>query len=190
MYSDPSGRSWNSFWEGVWDWTNTFLGLLNPTSKLTFESAIIVAMINGRWEELKKDWNNGCFNPLNQDASTALKANIASFYKGSTVVRQGLIGSCSIFGTIWNDGDLDEIGMQHEWGHSIQERILGPSYYLLVGVPSAINCKFGRYRDPKYSYAESDIIYYSKVWERSADWLGGVSRNYYSFFTFDNFIPW
>ena len=75
--SDSPG---NSFWSSVWDWMNTIYGFLNPVSKLTFEYTIIVAIINGRWEDLEEDWDNGCFNPFNQDASTALKANVAGFY--------------------------------------------------------------------------------------------------------------
>lgn len=68
---------------------------------------------------------------------------------------------------------------------------MAPGCYLFgVALPSVINCEFGEYK--KYSYPDCDRIYYSKVWERTADWLGGAERDfeYSSFWDPINFRPW
>ena len=83
--------------------------------------------------------------------------------------------------------------LNHEWGHSMQELIMGtPAYLLFVALPSVINYWVGEYN--KYIYSDPDLsekLYYSKVWERIADLLGGVKRNdYFPFWTWKNFVPW
>ena len=78
---------------------------------------------------------------------------------------------------IWFKGNLsatcqkyinDESALMHEYGHSIQERLLGPLYWTTIAIPSVVNNKFG---------SKEDIDYYSMPWERTADWLGGVKEN-------------
>ena len=165
MNVDPSGHAWYNV---LWDWVNTIAGFLNPTSTLTALGSIVVAAIDGRWSEVVEDWNNGCLNPFNQDASIAKKAKVLSFYKGSTIVRQDIIGYCSAFGTIWLNTGNDETDIMHEYGHSIQERFLGPAYWTRIAIPSVIYNKFG---------SNKNINYYSTPWERTADWLGGVKGN-------------
>ena len=164
MRADASGTAW---YDVVYDWLNTIAGFLNPVSTLTAAGAVVVAAAQGRWSELEQDYNNGCLNPFNTDASVALKSNVVSFYKGSTVVRQNIIGTSSMFGTIWAEHGISEEDLNHEFGHSVQERILNETYLLTVAVPSATNYFFG---------SKKDIDYYSLPWERTADWLGGVNR--------------
>ena len=185
---DPNGTAW---YNKLYDYVNTALGLLNPVSKITAIAAVAVAAVQGRWDDLKHDWDNKTLNPFNQDASKALESKVLSFYKGSTVVRQDLIVTCSAFGTIWAESSyVDETDIQHEFGHSVQERLLGVSYWVLVVLPSAYYCEFGDYHSVLDDIM-SDRMYYSKVWERTADWLGGVDRyNYYNFWFRDNFIFW
>ena len=49
--------------------------------------------------------------------------------------------------------------------------------------------KWGDYKN--YHGAVREKMYFSKIWERTADWLGGVNRNNYdSFWTLDNFLCW
>ncbi|QVK19272.1 hypothetical protein KHQ81_06125 [Mycoplasmatota bacterium] len=96
-----------------------------------------------------------------------MDSKVLSFYKGSLVVRQNQIGTCSIFGTVWLNDSEDKSTLKHEWGHSIQERILGPLYIPRIAIPSVINY----YRNP------SEKEYYSAPWERTADWFGGVNRS-------------
>ena len=165
MNVDPSGHVWYNV---LWDWVNTKAGFLNPTSTLTALGSIVVAAIDGRWNEVVEDLNNGCLNPFNKDASVAKKSKVLSFYKGSTVVRQDIIGYFSAFGTIWLNTGNDETDIMHEYGHSIQERFLRLSYWTTIAIPSVINNKFG---------SNKNIDYYSTPWERTADLLGGVKGN-------------
>jgi hypothetical protein len=63
----------------------------------------------------------------------------------------------------------------HEWGHSVQSRWLGPSYLLLVGVPSQLRVF--------YALAHRALggrrwaHYYDGYPEDWADRLGGVDRS-------------
>ena len=70
--------------------------------------------------------------------------------------------------------DLDERNRDHEYGHSIQSRRLGPLYLPLVGVPSTARAIYAlAYREVtgrKWSR------YYAGYPERWADELGGVRR--------------
>ena len=80
--------------------------------------------------------------------------------------------------------------LNHEFGHSVQERLLGPfGYAIFVAVPSATYNRTGDYikeREPLQSK-----MYYSKIWERIADWFGGVKRkDYFHFWYAENFIWW
>ena len=169
MGVDPSGHAW---YDKLWDWVNTIAGFLNPFSKLTAIGSIIVAAIDGRWADVVKDWENGCFNPFNQDKDIALESNVFSFYKGESVIRHAIpdTSSWQILGTVFlnssiiNDTDGWE-KLQHEWGHGVQERLLGGGYLVTIAVPSVLYCIFG------------SGGYYSTPWERTADFFGGVKRS-------------
>lgn len=80
--------------------------------------------------------------------------------------------------------------IDHEYGHFVQEKFMTtPSYLFYVGLPSVINCKWGRYR--KEESPSREKTYYSKIWERTADWLGGVNRNNYDpIWDIDSFLCW
>lgn len=57
--------------------------------------------------------------------------------------------------------------VNHEHGHQIQSRILGPFYLIIIGLPSLIGNLVHRiYR----------FQYYKQPWEAWADKLGGVKR--------------
>ena len=173
MNIDPNGCFWKELYNGI----NTVLGLLNPVNKITAISSIAIAMFQGRWSELSDDWQNGCFNPFNWDEETAVKANVFSFYKGSSVVRHSFGGSLQVFGTIFMDSTetIDNGGIEtlnHEWGHSVQENILGPAYLINIALPSGVYYWY----DVKTGGTSKS--YYSTPWERTADWFGGVTRSY------------
>ena len=184
---DPSGQAW---YNALWDWVNTIAGFLNPVSTLTAIGSVVTASIDGRWIDVVDDFNNGCLNPFNRSEEVALKSNVLSFYKGSTVIRQDIITYCSAFGTLWLNSDNGETAIKHEYGHSIQERLLGILYWPVVAIPSIIYNEFGDYQNEN-KQSLRDKMYYSKIWERTADWLGGVNRNnYYDFWNKRNFIWW
>ena len=51
---------------------------------------------------------------------------------------------------------------------------------------------YNQYGDYQY-YPDpiAEKMYYSKIWERTADWLGGANRNnYFNFWHKENFIFW
>lgn len=64
----------------------------------------------------------------------------------------------------------NEDGIKHEYGHSIQSRILGPLYLLLIGLPSLLGNIYCFY------YQKGSQWYYNQPWEHWADKLGGVQR--------------
>ena len=72
--------------------------------------------------------------------------------------------------------------LNHEWGHGVQERILGSAYLFTVAVPSVAYYWY----DVKVVGTSRD--YYSMPWERTADWLGGVNQSNYKkgFFSMGN----
>ena len=77
---------------------------------------------------------------------------------------------------IMNREDKED-GMKHEFGHSIQSRILGPLYLLVIGLPSLLwNVLDSIAVEPIAGYEKSYEIYYSMPWEHWADNLGGVVR--------------
>ena len=170
MYTDPSGHAW---YDTLWNWLNTINGVLNPTSKITALGSIVVAAADGRWDDIIFDWENGCLNLFNQSENIALKAKVVSFYKGSTIIKQNFVGTCSVFGTVWAESNTSSTILKHEYGHSIQEGFLGLSYLVSVAIPSVAYYWY----DVKTNGSSQD--YYSTPWERTADWLGGVNRGNY-----------
>ena len=71
------------------------------------------------------------------------------------------LGEYIIIGSKW------EKGIRHEWGHSIQSKILGWLYLPIVGLWSGLHCAFCKCI--KHSYYD--------IWcEKWADKLGGVNR--------------
>jgi len=62
----------------------------------------------------------------------------------------------------------------HEYGHSIQSRMLGPLYLLVVGVPSVMRHFYSKRFITKYGRNWSD--YYAGFPENWADRLGGVKQ--------------
>lgn len=58
--------------------------------------------------------------------------------------------------------------VKHEWGHNVQAMLVGlPKYVLGIAIPSVINYLWGSGH------------YYSKPWERTADWFGGANNGPY-----------
>jgi hypothetical protein len=62
-------------------------------------------------------------------------------------------------------GDYAKNTLNHEYGHTIQLKLLGVTKYtVFIGIPSAL------------SGGLEELDYYSMPWERSADLFGGVKR--------------
>ena len=78
---------------------------------------------------------------------------------------------------IMNREDRED-GMRHEYGHSIQSRILGPLYLLIIGIPSACGNLYDRLFHKKWPWPQQMKWYYNQPWEKWADKLGNVKRTY------------
>ena len=125
---------------------------------------------------------------------TPYTTNLATLLPIIIIIKD--ITACGVFWMIIlnrseNSSNADSfVTLNHEWGHNMQELLIGtPAYLVLVGLPSVIYCSSGDYLN--YNGAVRDRMYYSKIWERTADFLGGVNRNNYdSFWTIDNFKFW
>ena len=78
---------------------------------------------------------------------------------------------------IMNREDKED-GMRHEYGHTIQSRYLGPLYLLVIGVPSLCGNIYDSLANRNWPYEKSCRWYYNQPWEKWADRLGGVTRNY------------
>ena len=79
------------------------------------------------------------------------------------------------------DTTFNETDMGHEYGHSIQSRYLGPFYLLIIGIPSIVGNIYDRiFHTPKYGWSWKDSCkwYYSQPWEKWADKLGDVERDW------------
>lgn len=194
MYNDPTGHSVGVVLLAIW-----LSGIAIHERTLAY--SYIGCAIASIWDPvIRSDMNNIHWDPFNTDANETLKMTKVSFYKGSAVwgFKNAHLSSFGFGGMIFFEEDdrkrSDAVTtLQHEQGHNMQELIIGtPAYFLFVGVPSMIYCEFGDYQlYNKSASALADRMYYSKIWERTADRLGGVNRNNYdAFWTRDNFVFW
>lgn len=79
---------------------------------------------------------------------------------------------------IMNREDKED-GMKHEYGHSIQSRMLGPLYLLIIGLPSLCGNIYDALFHTSFNgwtYEMSYKWYYNQPWEAWADKLGRVTR--------------
>lgn len=77
---------------------------------------------------------------------------------------------------IMNREDKED-GMKHEYGHSIQSRILGPLQLIVIGLPSLLwNIIDWLIVDRLVGYEKACQIYYNMPWEKWADKLGGINE--------------
>jgi len=112
-----------------------------------------------------------------QEAIDALYAGDCTvYYRGALLVTfsDPKRASYTLFGTIHvNNLDMrfTPTDLKHEYGHFLQEKVLGPSYIFKIGIPSAI-CSYFSGKDKDF-YA----IYYSIPTERLADFMGGVTED-------------
>jgi len=97
--------------------------------------------------------------------------------------------SLGMFITINENRSKDKYIRDHEYGHTVQSKILGPLYLFIVGIPSVIRniynssvnvSKFTKETgNPYYGLQKARDWYYSSYPENWADSLGGVDRPKY-----------
>ncbi|MBQ7602143.1 MAG: RHS repeat-associated core domain-containing protein, partial [Lachnospiraceae bacterium] len=119
--------------------------------------------------DLIEDLKN--FDLFNQSEEKALESHYSSIYKGAPVIR--IEGDRSFsFGAIFftkesNNRSNPEDVVRHEYGHTIQLKLMDPISYLVnIGLPSSLDLGSGEY--------------YDKPWEITADILGGVKSRKHS----------
>ena len=105
------------------------------------------------------------WNPFNPDAGLAANSEKVSFYQGVPVIKVNLSEDRSgSFLGIWLVGSNTANTIRHEWGHTIQQGIMGWAKYLaMVGLPS-----WQKWRLDKWDY-------YRNPWDGGADYFGGVA---------------
>ena len=142
--------------------------------------------IGDKWDELTtwcKDTYTAIKNYVtNDDASVAetnLKNDGFTFYKGVPVIRVDSMGYGGLsFGIILMGGS--NVGdpkfsntLKHEYGHAVHLSQIGPiDYFFSTAIPSLILAEATNRGVFPNQY------YYDLPWERTADQLGGVQRNY------------
>ncbi len=128
------------------------------TSLISYTGMAIASL----WDsDIRNDMKAIGWNPFNGDESAVIQSNKVSFYKGVPIFRTDLDrpGSfCAIFLNPYST----EATLKHEYGHNIQQMIMGPvKYGLMIGLPS--------WRE------WSNRPYYERPWEITADVFGGVT---------------
>ena len=200
MNVDPEGTSWwNPF---SWDWGaigrfigGAILGIIGLGIMIgTLGAALVIpgfgfftqigfsTMIYGGFlmgsafnSTIKADMDRIGWNPFNNDESLAIASEKVSFYKGMPIFRmngtEGRSGSFLGIGLDMNNIDANTV--KHEWGHGIQQGIMGWGRFLLtVGLPSWQEWGGNHWRE--------DQDYYRRPWEAMADIFGGVTgRSWY-----------
>ena len=171
--------------------------VLFPGAGTLFTAALSLTMYGGymmasSWDsQVKADMDRIGWNPFNTNADMS-GVNKVSFYKGQPVMLHNSDFSSFSIGIMFlkESQKKNTDAVKHEWGHFAQLLIVGPTAYMgFVAIPSVINFEFGEYNN--YIGPERERMYYSKIWERTADWLGGVNRNNYDpFWSWSNFVPW
>jgi hypothetical protein len=116
-------------------------------------------------EQIRTDMQNIGWNPFNSNEDLVINSKKVSFYKGMpTVWTNHSNGRSGSFLGIWLTGTNTADDIRHEWGHGIQQGIMGALRYgLMIGLPSYL--EWGPWS------------YYNKPWEITADMFGGVSRS-------------
>lgn len=89
------------------------------------------------------------------------------------------LGSVSLGNFIFINGySINEITIKHEFGHQKQSVYLGWLYLVVIGIPSVLGNLLCRIISRNWNYKERIKYYYNQPWEKWADKLGGVKRNY------------
>ena len=124
-------------------------------------SYISMAVVSIWDEEVRQDMAAIQWNPFNTNESAVLSSNKVSFYQGVPVFKTSLQRSGS-FGAVFLNQHATETTLKHEFGHSVQQMIMGPvKFGLMIGLPSWQNW--------------SKRSYYNRPWEVTADIFGGVT---------------
>lgn len=122
-------------------------------------------------KSIRNDMKTIKYNPFNTSEEKVLNSNKVSFYKGVPIYKMNYNRSGSFCAILLYKNELDYgnfeavSAVKHEWGHTIQQMILGPlTYFVMIGIPSFLEL--------------SNQPYYERPWEITADIFGGVKENH------------
>ena len=166
--SDPSGCSW---WDDAWNWVK---GAAETVSNVVSEGFDNVSAIVVSIPDIVSDLVSGELFTDDSDkvVERMRSGKTATVYEGTlmlTFTSDYLSSFTPGPFVMLNTKDTDSTTVKHEYGHSVQWKILGtPKYIAAVAAPSVITWTF--------SDKLSEDEYYSMPWERSADYFGKVSR--------------
>lgn len=117
--------------------------------------------------DIKNDMDSIDWNVFNTSEKAVLESKKVSFYKGVPVFRFNYARAGSYGLILLTNGLRERDVVQHEWGHNVQQLLLGPiKYGLCIGLPSALEW--------------SNRSYYDRPWEITADIFGGVTSRKHS----------
>jgi RHS repeat-associated protein len=190
MGYDPSGTwDWGNFWKVVIGGLLSVVGAAIMVITLPIALTIpgcgfltqigFSTMMYGGFvaaspfnSQVRADRETIGWNPFNSSESAMLNSNSLSFYKGVLVFRTAPGSrSGSFLGIFLDSNEKDDAygrdTVRHEWGHNIQQGIMGLARFaLMIGLPS---------------WQEwSNRSYYTRPWEIMADIFGNVheTRNH------------
>ncbi|MCM1403973.1 MAG: hypothetical protein NC133_00480 [Prevotella sp.] len=136
------------------------LGLQTLVSAGSYVGVCVGSIFN---TTLRQDLQQIKYNPFNSDAAKVVSSQSVSFYQGVPYFRNNhLKRSGSFCAVLLARGETDADAVKHEFGHNVQQLILGPVTFLMViGIPSALEL--------------SVRPYYDRPWEITADLFGDVA---------------
>ncbi len=144
-----------------------------PTTVTKIAITSTIAVVSGK-ATVRDVWNDAKnYNFFNTDEKKVLDSKVFSSYKGTPVIRHDIssITSFSISNTIVlnsNENSIDAV--KHEWGHTVQESLMGtPKYLTRIAIPSIVSNIF----------VSSSKTAYSLPWERGAEFFGGANSSTY-----------
>ena len=118
-------------------------------------------------EDCLSDFKRIDYNPFNSDEEKALSFKKFSFYRGILVFKKAGGRSGSFLAIIMTSDS--KTTLKHEWGHGIQQGIMGAVKYLLaIGMPSYFEWGCNKW--------EGQDNYYRRPWEASADLFMDVAE--------------
>ena len=152
----------------IWGFVVIMSPIVGCILKLLFSAVCYTgASIWSLWDaEVKQDMENVEWNIFNKDEGKVVASKKVSMYKGVMVFRIPGNRAGSFLGIFLTEHQRTVTAksistVQHEYGHNIQQLLVGPINYLLyIGLPSWRQW--------------SERTYYDRPWEITAESFGGV----------------
>jgi RHS repeat-associated protein len=150
-------------------------GLVMRALRLSIQCGKGLASGTLTMDDIMNDYTS--YSKGNTNLEKVMSAKLFSSYKGIFVLIVDAPAAYSYGSTLYLRRNEDTNIIKHEYGHALQEQILGPVGYTFgIAAPSVgYNVYHTERKLP-------DNIYFSMPWEITADLFGGVKRSqgYYS----------